>query len=49
MTPFQGVSKKERLTRRFPGGWFRGQNLHRNRPVLLSHKTVYHTLIYDSQ
>ena len=49
VTPFQGVSKKERLTRRFPRGWFRGQNLHRNRPVLLSHKTVYHTLIYDSQ
>ena len=26
-----------------------GRNPHRNRPVLLSHKTVYHTAIYGSQ
>ena len=28
---------------------FRGRNPHRNRPALLSHKTVYHAAIYGSQ
>ena len=45
----RSVSKKERLTRRFPRAPFRGRNPDPNRPVLLSHKTVYHTLIYGSQ
>ena len=45
----RSVSKKERLTRRFPRAPFRGRNPDPTRPVLLSHKTVYHTLIYGSQ
>ena len=35
--------------RRFPGALFRGRNLDRNRPVLLSHETAYHTAIHGSQ
>ena len=45
----QGVSKNKRLTRRFPGTRLLGRNPHRNRPILLSHKTVYHIATYGSQ
>ena len=43
------VSRKERLTGRFPGVCFLGRNPDRNRPVLLSHETMYHIAIHGSQ
>ena len=42
---FQRHLKNKHLTRRFPGIQFSGLDPDRNRPVLLSHKTVSHTTI----
>ena len=41
--------KKRAFDETLSRGRFLGRNPHRNRPVLLSHKTVYHTAIYGSQ
>ena len=45
----QGVSKKRAFDETLPRGPVRDRNPNRNRPVLLSHKTVYHTAVYGSQ
>ena len=41
--------KKGAFDETLPGGRFRGRKPRRNRPVLLSHKTVYHIATYGSQ
>ena len=41
--------KKRAFDETLSGGRFRGRKPRRNRPVLLSHKTVYHIATYGSQ